>query len=96
MTVIQKHIVAFPLQAWGTSVIYCGAKVLASLTSFNPGHARPLINLIARFVKLRPVQVTLLTTNAFFDRVKNELARSFEAEDEEAFQRIRCGFQVCH
>nr|VWP02307.1 Trihydroxynaphthalene reductase (EC (T3HN reductase) [Ganoderma boninense] len=53
------------------------------------GHARPLINLFARFVKLRPVTVTLIATNAFYDRVKNELARSFDAGDEELAARIR-------
>ena len=53
------------------------------------GHARPLINLFARFVKLRPVTVTLIATNAFYDRVKNELARSFDADEEELAARIR-------
>ncbi|KAM5530918.1 hypothetical protein V8D89_015408 [Ganoderma adspersum] len=53
------------------------------------GHARPLINLFARFVKLRPVTVTLIATNAFYDRVKNELARSFDSNDEEPAGRIR-------
>lgn len=55
----------------------------------SSGHARPLINLFARFVKLRPVTVTLIATNAFYDRVKSELARSFDADEEELAARIR-------
>ena len=40
--------------------------------------------------KLRSnVYVTLLTTDAFYDRVKHELARSFDSLDEEPAQRIR-------
>lgn len=53
------------------------------------GHARPLINLFARFVKLRPVTVTLMATNAFYDRIKNELARSFDADEEHLAAHIR-------
>lgn len=53
------------------------------------GHTRPLINLAARFVKLRPVYVTILTTNAFYDRVQAELARNFDLEDDEAAKRVR-------
>ena len=54
------------------------------------GHTRPLINLSARMAKLRSnVYVTLLTTDAFYDRVKHELARSFDSLDEEPAQRIR-------
>ncbi|PIL34101.1 hypothetical protein GSI_03812 [Ganoderma sinense ZZ0214-1] len=53
------------------------------------GHARPLTNLFARFVKLRPVTVTLIATNGFYDRVKNELARSFDAGEEELAACIR-------
>ncbi|KAI1796353.1 UDP-Glycosyltransferase/glycogen phosphorylase [Ganoderma leucocontextum] len=53
------------------------------------GHARPLINLVARFVRLRPVTVTLMATDGFYDRIKNELARSFDADEEELAARIR-------
>lgn len=53
------------------------------------GHARPLVNLAARLVRLRPVAVTLLTTDAFYDRIKNELARSFDTDEEELVSRIR-------
>ncbi len=44
-------------------------------------------------VKLRPVDVTILTTNAFYERVKIELARHFEAGEEEYLQHVR---QVAH
>ncbi|TBU44934.1 UDP-Glycosyltransferase/glycogen phosphorylase [Dichomitus squalens] len=53
------------------------------------GHARPMINLFARFVKLRPVTVTFLTTNAFYDRATKELSRSFESDDKELAKRVR-------
>ncbi|KAI0760274.1 UDP-Glycosyltransferase/glycogen phosphorylase [Fomes fomentarius] len=53
------------------------------------GHLRPLIHLSARFVKLRPIVVTLLVSNGYCDRVKNELSRSFEEGDEEHAKRIR-------
>ncbi|PIL34100.1 hypothetical protein GSI_03811 [Ganoderma sinense ZZ0214-1] len=50
------------------------------------GHTRPLIALAAHMVKLRPVDVTIVTTNAFYDRVNIELARHFEAGEEEYTQ----------
>ncbi|KAM5530922.1 hypothetical protein V8D89_015412 [Ganoderma adspersum] len=53
------------------------------------GHTRPLISLAAHMVKLRPVDVTLITTNAFYERVKIELGRHFEAGEEEYSQHVR-------
>lgn len=53
----------------------------------NVGHVRPLIHLSARIVKLRPIVVTFVTTNAFYERAKTELTRSFE--DEESAKRVR-------
>ncbi|KAI0674843.1 UDP-Glycosyltransferase/glycogen phosphorylase [Trametes maxima] len=54
------------------------------------GHARPLINLSARLVKLRPhVVVTFLTSNTLYDRSSAELARSFVPGEEEAAGRVR-------
>ncbi len=53
------------------------------------GHLRPLIHLSARFVKLRPVVVTLLVSNGYCDRIKTELSRSFEEGDVEHAKRIR-------
>ncbi len=52
-------------------------------------HARPLINLTAKLVKLRNINVTLLTTNDFYDRAVSELARSFVPGEEEFAKRIR-------
>ncbi|KAI0664707.1 UDP-Glycosyltransferase/glycogen phosphorylase [Cubamyces menziesii] len=68
-TSTQKHVVAFPFQAWG--------------------HCRPLITLAARFVKLRPVYVTFLTTSMVYDKVQAELARNFEPGEEESAGRVR-------
>ncbi|KAI0779720.1 UDP-Glycosyltransferase/glycogen phosphorylase [Fomes fomentarius] len=51
------------------------------------GHVRPLIHLSARIVKLRSITVTFVTTNAFYERAKTELTRSFE--DEESAKRVR-------
>ncbi|KAI0368559.1 UDP-Glycosyltransferase/glycogen phosphorylase [Pilatotrama ljubarskyi] len=53
------------------------------------GHARPLINLSARLVKMRDVTVTLLTSDAFYDRATAELARSFAPGEEDFAKRIR-------
>ncbi|KAI0743898.1 UDP-Glycosyltransferase/glycogen phosphorylase [Daedaleopsis nitida] len=53
------------------------------------GHIRPLCHLSARIVKLRPVTLTYLTTNTYYDRVKTELARSFDEDEEEYAKRIR-------
>ncbi|KAL1942706.1 hypothetical protein VTO73DRAFT_4946 [Trametes versicolor] len=53
------------------------------------GHARPLINLTAKLVKLRNINVTLLSTNEFYDRAVSELARSFVPGEEEFAKRIR-------
>ncbi|KAI0738932.1 UDP-Glycosyltransferase/glycogen phosphorylase [Daedaleopsis nitida] len=54
------------------------------------GHVRPLIHLAARLVKLRRLNLTFLTTNGYIERVKTELARSFEdGDDDEYAKRIR-------
>ncbi|EIW63121.1 UDP-Glycosyltransferase/glycogen phosphorylase [Trametes versicolor FP-101664 SS1] len=53
------------------------------------GHARPLTILVSRFVKLHPVQVTLLSHDAFFERIQTELSRCFEPGEEEYAKRIR-------
>ena len=61
------------------------------LTLLYAGHTRPLVNLSARFTKLRTnVYVTLLTTDALHARVTDELARSFDKPSDEAAKRIRC------
>ena len=53
------------------------------------GHARPLIHLAARLVRLRPVTFTFLTTDDFYDRINKELARSFDTDEEELASRVR-------
>lgn len=53
------------------------------------GHARPLTILVSRFVKLHPVQITLLSHDGFFERIQTELSRCFEPGEEEYAKRIR-------
>ncbi|OSD03897.1 glycosyltransferase family 1 protein [Trametes coccinea BRFM310] len=53
------------------------------------GHTRPLVQLSARLVKMRSLHVTFFTTNAFFDKVLVELARSFELGEEAYASRVR-------
>lgn len=54
------------------------------------GHARPLSILITRFVKLHPaLNVTLFTHDAFLERVKAEIARGFEPDEQDYAKRIR-------
>ncbi|KAH9895042.1 UDP-Glycosyltransferase/glycogen phosphorylase [Cubamyces lactineus] len=53
------------------------------------GHCRPLVTLVARFVTLRPVHVTFLTTNRYYDKVKAELARNFGPGEETRANKIR-------
>ncbi|KAI0644664.1 UDP-Glycosyltransferase/glycogen phosphorylase [Trametes meyenii] len=54
------------------------------------GHQRPLLNLTARLVKLRPnVVITFLTTNALYDRSSIELSRSFVPGEEDAAAKVR-------
>ncbi|KAH9895030.1 UDP-Glycosyltransferase/glycogen phosphorylase [Cubamyces lactineus] len=53
------------------------------------GHTRPLIAFAARVVKMRPVLVTLFTTDAFYGRIKTELSRSFEPDEEAYRSRLR-------
>ncbi|KAI9066618.1 glycosyltransferase family 1 protein [Trametes sanguinea] len=53
------------------------------------GHARPLIQLSARIVKMREIYVTLFTTDGLFDRVTQELARGFEPGEEAYSRRVR-------
>lgn len=88
----SKHIVAFPYHAWGMflfRVYVC--MVMIELNFRLAGHARPLINLAGRLVKLRNITVTLLTTNQIYDRTVSELARSFVPGEEEFASRIRYG-----
>ena len=54
------------------------------------GHARPLVNFCARLTKLQSdIYVTVLTTDAFFDRMVKELSRSYDPGEEGAAERIR-------
>ncbi|KAH9847629.1 UDP-Glycosyltransferase/glycogen phosphorylase [Lenzites betulinus] len=53
------------------------------------GHARPLINLVVRLVKLRPIDVTFLVTNSFFDRALEELRRNLGSDEECHGEHIR-------
>lgn len=89
---VQKHIVAFAYQAWGTSFskdhsIRCSDAHPAA--RWSSGHARPLTILVSRFVKLHPVQITLLSHDAFFERIQTELLRCFEPGEQEYANRIR-------
>ena len=57
---------------------------------FYSGHMRPLVHLCARLVRLRDgARITLLTTNAFFERARDELARNVESGDDDILTRIR-------
>ncbi len=87
MTTLQNHVVGYAYQGWGT--YHCLINLRIALMQLFVGHARPLVNLVARFVRLRPVTVTLLTTDGFYDRIKNELARSFDPDEEALAARIR-------
>ncbi|OCH85806.1 UDP-Glycosyltransferase/glycogen phosphorylase [Obba rivulosa] len=53
------------------------------------GHTRPFCVLAARLAKLHDVQVTIFTTQGFFERVHAELARSFKQDDTDLWSRIR-------
>ncbi|KAI0356302.1 UDP-Glycosyltransferase/glycogen phosphorylase [Trametes cingulata] len=53
------------------------------------GHARPLIQLCARFVKLHQVYVTLLVPDSLLDRAASELSRSFASGEDEPASRTR-------
>lgn len=53
------------------------------------GHTRSLVHLIAHLVKLRDINVTFVSTDAFYDRTVTELARGFVAGQEEYAQRVR-------
>ncbi|RPD78353.1 UDP-Glycosyltransferase/glycogen phosphorylase [Lentinus tigrinus ALCF2SS1-7] len=64
-------------------------KHIVTHTTMAWGHARPLVHLSARLVKLRPINLTLLTTSAYYPRIVTELARSFDPEEEEYATRIR-------
>ena len=47
-------------------------------------------------VKLRPIDVTFITTNAFYERVKIELTRHFEADEEGYSQHVRYKGHLWH
>ncbi|EIW63015.1 UDP-Glycosyltransferase/glycogen phosphorylase [Trametes versicolor FP-101664 SS1] len=53
------------------------------------GHARPLINLVARLVKLRALDVTLLVTDDFLDQAFAELRRNMGPDEQEHTASIR-------
>ena len=48
-----------------------------------------MTHLVARIVKLRPIVLTMLTTDSFYERVKTEMARSFDANETEYAERVR-------
>ena len=54
-----------------------------------PGHVRPLCTLAARMLKLRDVDITLLTSCKAYDKVVEEIARNFEDEEDVLQSRIR-------
>ncbi|OSD01251.1 glycosyltransferase family 1 protein [Trametes coccinea BRFM310] len=64
-------------------------KHIVTLAYQGWGHARPLIQLSARLVKMRQLYVTFFTTNALFDRATHELARGFEQGEEAYARRVR-------
>ncbi|KAL7281194.1 hypothetical protein ACG7TL_004502 [Trametes sanguinea] len=54
------------------------------------GHTRPLVQLSARLVTMHPhVHITLFTTNAFLERVMDELSSGFECGEEACADRVR-------
>lgn len=73
----------------GVCLFSCLRMAMIGLNFRLTGHARPLINLAARLVKLRDITVTLLTTNQFYDRTVSELERSFVPGEEEFANRMR-------
>ena len=84
----QKHIVGFAAQAWGKLPL--SVCMTSTDTDSWLGHTRPLVNLCARLAKLQPdVYVTLLVSHSFCDRIKGELARSFDSPEENAAKRVR-------
>ncbi|KAJ3554961.1 hypothetical protein NM688_g2831 [Phlebia brevispora] len=53
------------------------------------GHTKPLCSLAARLVKTRHVYVTLFTTPWFYDRVEQEVLKSFDEHELDARARLR-------
>ncbi|KZT07197.1 glycosyltransferase family 1 protein [Laetiporus sulphureus 93-53] len=53
------------------------------------GHTRPLCNLAARLAQSRPIYVTLFTITTIHDRVRDELFRSFDADEGHLLDRVR-------
>ncbi|OCH88676.1 UDP-Glycosyltransferase/glycogen phosphorylase [Obba rivulosa] len=53
------------------------------------GHTRPLCNLSARILRIRPIYITFFTIHSLSDRVKNELGRSFEANEAHLSRLVR-------
>ncbi|KAI0633343.1 UDP-Glycosyltransferase/glycogen phosphorylase [Trametes polyzona] len=53
------------------------------------GHARPLINLVTRLVKLRALDVTLLVTDGFLDQAMAEVGRNFGPDEPGFVESIR-------
>ncbi|OSD03898.1 glycosyltransferase family 1 protein [Trametes coccinea BRFM310] len=64
-------------------------KHVVALTYQAWGHARPLIQLSARLVKMSPLQITFFTTDAYVDRILDELTNSFERGEEVYADRVR-------
>jgi len=76
----RRHVVLFVYKSWGMSIQNDGGRALTAFAVWT-GQIRPLCDLAAHMVKLRAIVVTLFTTATFYDRVQNELRRSFAAED---------------
>lgn len=62
----------------------------------TPGHARPLINLVTRLVKLHPLDITLLVTDGFLDQAFEEVRRNFGPDEQDYVTSIRSVYTRAH
>ncbi|KAJ3554094.1 hypothetical protein NM688_g3283 [Phlebia brevispora] len=65
----------------------CSHLVLAAYAAW--GHTKPLCSFAARLVKTRDVYVTLFMAPWFYDRVDEEVSRSFDEHEADARARLR-------
>lgn len=72
-----------------SSALYMVWHLSVHLRLTTLGHARPLINLVTRLVKLHPLDITLLVTDGFLDQAFAEVRRNFGPDEQEYATSIR-------
>lgn len=73
--------------------IYCNNSLndhmMTKIVFALSGHVRPLCNIVPHIVKNNRVHVTLLVSDALYERAKVEIARNFDHTEQNLHELVR-------